>query len=72
MTPGNIVAGSFRVEYATGLAAEEVAVRYIEPDLDWQYNTLRRTVPNAGAQPASTATITLPRRHRSRAGGDGL
>ena len=59
VTPGNIVAGSFRVEYATGQAAEEVAVRYIEPDLDWQYNTLRRTVPGAGAQPASTATITL-------------
>ena len=59
VTPGNIVAGSFRVEYATGQAAEEVAVRYIEPALDWQYNTLRRTVPGAGAQPASTATITL-------------
>ena len=59
VTPGNIVAGSFRVEYATGQAAEEVAVRYIEPDLDWQYNTLRRTVPNVDAQPASTATITL-------------
>ena len=59
VTPGNIVAGSFRVEYATGQAAEEVAVRYIEPDLDWQYNTLRRTVPNVGTQPASTATITL-------------
>ena len=59
VTPGNIVAGSFRVEYAAGQAAEEVAVRYIEPDLDWQYNTLRRTVPGAGAQPASTATVTL-------------
>ena len=59
VTPGNIVAGSFRVEYATGQAAEEVAVRYREPDLDWQYNTLRRTVPDAGAHPASTATVTL-------------
>ena len=60
VTPGNIVAGSFRVEYANGQTAEEVAVRYIEPDLDWQYNTLRRTVPDAGAHPASTATVTLP------------
>ena len=59
VTPGNIVAGSFRVEYATGQAAEEIAVRYREPALDWQYNTLRRTVPNAGALPASTATVTL-------------
>ena len=60
VTPGNIVAGSFRVDYAAGQAAEEIAVRYIEPDLDWQYNTLRRTVPDAGALPASTATVTLP------------
>ena len=59
VTPGNIVAGSFRVEYATGQSAEEIAVRYIEPDLDWQYNTLRRTVPDVAAQPSSTATVTL-------------
>ena len=59
VTPGNIVAGSFRVDYAAGQAADEIAVRYIEPALDWQYNTLRRTVPDVGAQPASTATITL-------------
>ena len=59
VTPGNIVAGTFRVEYAAGRTAEEIAVRYIEPELDWQYNTLRRTVPDAGAHPSSTATITL-------------
>ena len=59
VTPGNIVAGSFRVDYAAGQAADEIAVRYIEPDLDWQYNTLRRAVPGAGTHPAATATITL-------------
>ncbi|MDD9993218.1 MAG: host specificity factor TipJ family phage tail protein [Rhodospirillales bacterium] len=59
ITPGNIVAGSFAVEYAAGQAADEIAVRYIEPALDWQYSTLRRPVPNAGAHPAATATITL-------------
>ena len=60
VTPGNIVAGSFAVEYAAGQAADEIAVRYVEPDLDWQFNTLRRPVPGASAPPAATATITLP------------
>ena len=59
ITPGNIVAGSFAVDYATGQAAEEIAVRYIEPDLDWQYNTLRRLAPGVTGTPASTATLTL-------------
>ena len=59
VAPGNIVAGSFAVEYAAGQAADEIAVRYIEPALDWQYNTLRRLVPGASAPPAATATITL-------------
>ena len=59
VTPGNIVAGSFRVEYANGQAADEIAVRYVEPDLDWQFNTLRRFVPGAGGANLSTATVTL-------------
>ena len=59
VTPGNIVAGSFAVEYAAGQAADEIAVRYVEPDLDWQFNTLRRLAPGASAPPAATATITL-------------
>ena len=33
--------------------------RYIEPDLDWQWNTVRRTVPGVTA-PSRTATLTLP------------
>ena len=59
VTPGNIVAGSFRVEYANGQAADEIAVRYVEPELDWQFNTLRRFVPGAGGANLSTATVTL-------------
>ena len=59
VTPGNVVAGSFRVEYATGAVAEEVAVRYREPELDWQYNVLRRTVPDVVGPPTTTATVTL-------------
>ena len=60
ITPGNIVAGSFAVEYAAGQAADEIAMRYIEPALDWQYNTLRRLVPGAAAPPSTTTTVTLP------------
>ena len=59
ITPGNIVAGSFAVEYAAGQAADEIAKRYIEPDLDWQFNTLRRLVPGVNGPPAATTTITL-------------
>ena len=33
--------------------------RYIEPDLDWQWHTVRRTVPGAAAA-GRTATLTLP------------
>ncbi len=59
IAPGNIVAGTFAVEYATGQAADEIAVRYIEPDLDWQYNTLRRRAAGASGPPGVTATVTL-------------
>ena len=59
IAPGNIVAGSFAVDYAAGPAADEIAVRYIEPDLDWQYNTLRRLVPGVTGTPTATATLTL-------------
>ena len=57
-TPGNIVAGSFGVDYVAGKAAEEIACRYIDPDLDWQWNTVRRTVPGV-TTPGGTATLTL-------------
>ena len=59
VTPGNIVAGSFAVEYAAGQAADEIAVRYVGPALDWQYNTLRRLAPDARVPPVGSATITL-------------
>ena len=58
VTPGNLVKGSFRVEYAQGAAADEVVVRYLEPDLDWQYNSVRRTRPGLNGPPQTTATIS--------------
>ncbi len=41
----NIVAGSFTVEYATEKLADEVVARFINPDLDWQQDTVRVSVP---------------------------
>ena len=58
VTPGNVVKGTFRVEYAPGDLADEVVVRYIEPDLDWQYNSVRRTRPGLVGTPQKTATVT--------------
>ncbi len=59
VAPGNIVAGSVSVRYAGGQAAEEIAVRFIDPDADWQWSTLRRRAPGVSGIPTSTATLTL-------------
>ncbi len=56
--PGNVIKGSFRVDYAPGQIADEVVVRYIEPDLDWQYNSVRRVRPGLTGTPQKTATTT--------------
>ncbi len=58
ITPGNIIAGTFQVDYAPGSVADEVVVRYIEPDMDWQYNSVRRTRPGLSGTPASSTTTT--------------
>ncbi|MDE0716307.1 MAG: host specificity factor TipJ family phage tail protein [Rhodospirillaceae bacterium] len=58
ITPGNIVAGSFGVRWAAEPPADEVVVRYIEPELDWQYNSVRRNRPGLAGTPQSTATVT--------------
>ena len=58
VSPANVMKGTFRVEYAQGTAADEVVVRYLEPDLDWQYNSVRRTRPGLTGPPQTTATIT--------------
>ena len=56
--PGNIVAGSFEIDWIAGNAADEIVCRYIEPDADWQWNTVRRRVPGVTAR-ARSATLTL-------------
>ena len=56
--PGNIVQGSLRVVWSGEEPADEIAVRYIDPDSDWQWQTIRRAMPGVST-PSRTATITL-------------
>lgn len=58
VTPGNIAAGSFEAVYASAQTADEIVCRYIDPDLDWQWNSVRRAVPGVAA-PSKSATLTL-------------
>ena len=58
ITPGNIIAGSLEVNYADGRLADEVVVRYLDPDFDWQPAELRRLKTGVTA-PSRTATVTL-------------
>ena len=57
ITPGRIVAGSLVSEWASGPLAEEIVVRYLDPDADWQYVPVRRKMPGV-TTPAYTATVT--------------
>ncbi len=56
--PGNIVAGTFEIDWIAGSTADEIVCRYIEPDADWQWNTVRRAVRGAAGRTRS-ATLTL-------------
>ena len=60
VTPGNIIAGSLTVAWAAGPCAEEIALRYIDRDRDWTWQTVRRLMSGVTGPPASTATITFP------------
>ena len=58
ITPGNIIAGTMEVNYADGRLADEIVVRYLDPDFDWQPAELRRLKAGVTA-PSRTATVTL-------------
>ena len=58
ITPGNVLAGTFSVEYPDGRLADEIVVRYVDPAFDWQYAELRRLGAGVRA-PTRTATVTL-------------
>lgn len=42
---GNIIKGSFQVSYATEALADEIVVRFVNPDKDWNQDEVRVTVP---------------------------
>lgn len=55
---GNIVRNSFDVDYATGKLAEEVVGTFINPDLDWQPDTVRALMPGV-TTPAHSVSVDL-------------
>jgi sulfur carrier protein ThiS len=55
----NIQAGSFSIEYATEQLADELIVNFINPDLDWQRDTLRVAVPGAANPPVRSRPVDL-------------
>ena len=59
ITPGNTIAGSFRVDWAPPGTAEEVATRFVDPAADWQFSVVRATVPGTVGRPRETAEVTL-------------
>ena len=57
ITPGRIIAGTVESDWSSGALAEEIVVRYIDPDADWAYVPVRRKMPGVNT-PAYTATLT--------------
>lgn len=54
----NIIKGSFTVTYITENLAEEIIVRYINPNKDWQQDEVRVNVPNID-NPLRSSTVDL-------------
>jgi len=55
---GNIVRNTFQVNYLTGRVADEVIVNFINPNNNWQPDTVRSTVPGV-TNPQNPVTIDL-------------
>lgn len=55
---GNIIRGSFEVSYITEQLAEEIIVRYVNPDKDWTQDEVRVNVPGI-SNPQRASTIDL-------------
>ena len=58
VTPGNILEGTFRVDWPPGGLADEIVVRFVDPENDWQYSSVRRTRPGLTGPPVTSSTIT--------------
>ena len=58
VTPGNILEGTFRVDWPPGGLADEIVVRFVDPENDWRYSSVRRTRPGLTGPPVTSSTIT--------------
>ena len=54
--PANIVAGSFRVSYASGQMADEVIVTFANAAKNWEADSVRKVVPGA-VNPSNPVTL---------------
>ena len=54
----NIIKGSFTVSYITENLAEEIIVKYVNPDKDWQQDEVRVNVPGID-NPQRSSTIDI-------------
>jgi len=55
---GQIIAGSFRVEYAGGELADEIACEYVDAGANWQQQTVRALMPGV-TSPRRSSTVQL-------------
>lgn len=55
---GNILRDTYRLDYSTERIAEEIVVQFVNPDLDWQQDEVRATVPEID-NPQSSSTVGL-------------
>ena len=58
ISPANIVQGAFSIQWNSEPPADEVVVRYIEPDMDWGWNSVRRNRPGLVGTPQTTGAVT--------------
>lgn len=58
VTPGSILEGSFKVDWPPGGLADEIVVRFVDPENDWQYSSVRRPRPGLAGTPVTSSTIT--------------
>lgn len=55
---GNIIKGSFSVAYATESLADEIVVRYVNPDKDWNQDEVRVAIPGV-TEATNPTTVDL-------------
>lgn len=54
----NIKAGSFSIDYVSEKLADEIIINFINPDLDWQLDTVRALSPGTTI-PENSVTLDI-------------